>query len=602
MPSSSSDLTSSHAVLQLQREDEARRQAALAAEPDAHTIDTLMAAAGLDEQLINECAQKTSLDELLSRLKVNRPLFLEYLREIGLSKLNDRQKLANVLAKAERLGQLPAATMALPHLKVPEFEEDDGKLTVRLQVPGGTATNQLNVKVEATRLTVQYCNGPTAAHGTLGGRVLAADAFWEIERTPRPEYDPMLDATAQPPPPEDTLVVTLPKAGDGARWVGLFADAVATRRKPPPVPEDAEAARVKAEWEAHLNKRRHQMLYGKDVTPLPPKPAALLKLEAKERVERERRIERRRLEEANGHAAHGGSVTAKEHWQPAKATLLWRDGLTELAGAPDHPADCAPLYTWRETKEAVVVCALTGAARAAAELRLEAGANFVDCFVGGVATPWCGVLCGRVDPSRCAFEVVHDGGDSGGSGGGDSGGSGGSDSGGAADGACAAGAAHADVAAGVCATLRLTLVKESPHALWRAPWPELLPHLDVRERKAAAAGVTPRREWLTVGGWDEEQSGEAWTLVLPLRAGGALRHDDLRVGVTADTFNVHLAGHEDAPLVGGALYGRIAPARCGWHMRAAAPVGTMAVEELVLRLAKEAPGSMWKALIKTAYT
>ena len=37
-------------------------------------------------------------------------------------------------------------------------------------------------------------------------------------------------------------------------------------------------------------------------------------------------------------------------------------------------------------------------------------------------------------------------------------------------------------------------------------------------------------------------------------------------------------------------------------MRAAAPVGTMAVEELVLRLAKETPGSMWKALIKTAYT
>ena len=59
-----------------------------------------------------------------------------------------------------------------------------------------------------------------------------------------------------------------------------------------------EAKRVKAEWQKHLDKRSHQKLYGQDVTPLPPKPEALLKLETKERVERERKAERRRAEEA----------------------------------------------------------------------------------------------------------------------------------------------------------------------------------------------------------------------------------------------------------------------------------------------------------------
>jgi len=89
--------------------------------------------------------------------------------------------------------------------------------------------------------------------------------------------------------------------------------------------------------------------------------------------------------------------------------------------------------------------------------------------------------------------------------------------------------------------------------------------------------------------------------VIPIKAGGNLTHDDLHVCVTATSLNVHVVGQEEKPLLGGELGGRIAPAKCTWSVREAAPIGTMQVEEIELHLVKETP-AMWRDLLKQAYT
>ena len=564
-----------------QREMAAAKARAQAAEPGHHTLESILELSGLEEYA-ERLTAKSTLDEMLSRLKVNRPHFLEYVRDLGVGRLNARQKLANAIAKADRAGQLPAPTIALPHLKPPLFEEDDQRVTVRLSVPSGATTNQLKMTLDATSLRVEYCGGPTAARGKLTGRVVPAETDWEVERSARPEYDPLLDATEQPALADDTMILTLAKQPGSGRWSTLFSDAVAHRIVPPPPAEDANAKAVKAEWEKHKDLRRNQMLFGKPITPMPPKPAAVRHLEERERVERQRRIEKRRVMESHStgdSAGTQGSLTAKEHWQPASALYLWREGLVEVRGAPDHPEDCPPLYTWREDRYTLVLRASTAAGRTQSELRLEAGSNYVDCLVGGLPTPWCGVLCGKIDASKCTLTI---------------------EAGGHAD--CQGAVAGS---ASVCDTLTLTLHKATPAQLWRAPWPELLPQIEARETRRARLGDLPRREWLTAGGggYDELQSEVTWTLTVPLRAGNPkFTHDDLRVGVTAETLNVHVVGMEDTPLVGGELRGRIVPNRCSWKVVPAATVGGLLLENLEVTLVKEMAGSMWRGLLRAAYS
>ena len=68
----------------------------------------------------------------------------------------------------------------------------------RAAVASATATNQIKLHADERSLRVEYCGGPTAAHGTLSGRVRHRDVFWEIARTPPREYDPLADAHEQP--------------------------------------------------------------------------------------------------------------------------------------------------------------------------------------------------------------------------------------------------------------------------------------------------------------------------------------------------------------------------------------------------------------------
>ena len=83
--------------------------------------------------------------------------------------------------------------------------------------------------------------------------------------------------------------------------------------------------------------------------------------------------------------------------------MLWRDGLHSVPGSPEHSEDIAPLYTWHEERQTLLVKASTARGLSASDVRLEAGTNFVDCLVRGQPTPWCGVLVGRVDPARCIW-------------------------------------------------------------------------------------------------------------------------------------------------------------------------------------------------------
>ena len=99
------------------------------------------------------------------------------------------------------------------------------------------------------------------------------------------------------------------------------------------------------------------------------------------------------------------------------------------------------------------------------------------------------------------------------------------------------------------------------------------------------------------------QHEDSWVITLPLRAPeqNKMRHEHLRVGVTADTLNVHIAGQEDAPFLGGELCGRINPARCWWKVRPCVrAIDSQKIDEIELHLVKEKK-SYWYNLIRKHY-
>ena len=83
-----------------------------------------------------------------------------------------------------------------------------------------------------------------------------------------------------------------------------------------------------------------------------------------------------------------------------------------------------------------------------------------------------------------------------------------------------------------------------------APWPELVSQMELRERKSAANGHKPQRVWLSIHGYDAVQTATEWEVLIPIKSGSALTHDDVHVAVTATSLNVHVVGQDDKPLVG----------------------------------------------------
>ena len=193
------------------------------------------------EHLGPALADQAGLRELQDLLAANRPFFLTRLKELGVARLGERQKLANALSKAEKAGRL-AASVPVPHLRPATYRETgDDLVVIRLLLPPGAKSNQLAVAIDANSIDVRLLGQATSLVGTLGGLVRAADCLWELERAPAVEEDPLLPAAAQPAAPPDVLVVTLTKARPAAWTALLKGGGVALREaepeKPPPPAE-----------------------------------------------------------------------------------------------------------------------------------------------------------------------------------------------------------------------------------------------------------------------------------------------------------------------------------------------------------------------------
>ena len=293
------------------------------------TLPMLLKEAGLShliDPLLDKGATMVGFQALLS---TNRPRFLAHLRELGVERLGDRQAVANALTKAEKDERLQPQH-AIPHLRPCVFEEEDASLTVRLKLASGITSNQLKVKFDVTSVLVELMGERTTLAGKLFAPIKPNDCLWELERAARPEYDPLLSAREQPPPPEDALVMTLVKAMP-SKWTTLFVDAMARRFVPPPPPPPAGPPRT-----APLEVKKNAQV-GVGLVPR--------KLDLEGRGRREAEREQRHRQRAH-EAERGAALSAKEFWPAAKAQLLWRTGREPQPGAPDHPEESGPLYSW----------------------------------------------------------------------------------------------------------------------------------------------------------------------------------------------------------------------------------------------------------------
>jgi hypothetical protein len=523
-----------------------------AGQPD---LESILSTCGLAH--LQPLLAQVSLACLHARLASHRPAFLKRLKELGVEKVSERQALANAISRAEKEGHI-SPPVRIPHLIPAIFDEssDFASVTVRLLVPRRTMANQLTVTFEVNVLRAELLGEPTALGGQLFDLIKPHECEWEIERSLSPEYDPLLEADAQPVASPDTLVITLVKAMP-SRWPTLFKDGCVAKRHESPPPQTAQ---VEGPRKLHVNKTSSSPgLYGGiGFTPRKFDPER----ERRREAEREGRVTQRAAE---AKAEETPAVSAAEHWPSARATLLWRDGgSATIEGAPDHPVESGPLFTWVEDPRCIQLRASTRRGLAPSALSLVAKASSVECAVEGRPTPWCGVLVGKIDPEKCTLEVLA-----------------GSD---AMHGSGSASSSSAHD------TLQLTLVKAEPNRLWRAPWPELVTQLDLREKRAAVP--RPTRDQLMLGGWDTQQFGGEWQLVITFKAANErhLSHDDLRVAVTADALNIHVAGQEERPMLAGFLWGRIDPNQCTWRIRKGKPRGTQATDELEVTIVKENPG------------
>jgi len=501
--------------------------------------------------------ESTTLVELQQKAATTRPLLLSYLRELGVQKLGERQSLANAIAKAEKEGRLPPPPRPIPHLQPPVFDEDDQIVTVRLLVPPATSANQLKLRVDANSLCVELQGMVTACNGKLHDLIKPTEYEWELERTPRPEYDPFADANAQPAAPDDTMVITLQKALPG-RWITLFSNAQ-SKRYIAPAPAPAPESDAQKERKHALSVKKRDAMHGIGFVP------RKLDLEKRQQRQSERAW-------GQGRGSELPAASASEHWPAALAQLVWRDGRSSQSGCPDHPEDSDPLYIWVEHKAYIIVEAPTRRGLPTSALSFKPRPSSVECLVCGVPTPWCGHLVGKILPAECSFEVVR--------------------------------SPEPDA---LTDTLRLTLVKAHQNALWRAPWPELLSQLDLKDKRALVR--RPGRSEISVGGFDSSQIDGFFEVQIQYKAGPEqkkyLADDDLRVGLTADALNVHIAGQEDAPLLGGHLGGKIDVARSSYRIQKGKKkdekrVGCP-VEELVLSLRKVDGSGHWRDLFKLVY-
>ena len=546
--------------------------------------------------------QATTLADAQSLLTANRVAFLARLKELGVSKVGERQRLANAIGRAQRAGRIEAVA-PVPHMRPCTWSQTEETMTVRLTLAAGTASALVGFALDVNSLVVRVGDEHTSASGRLGGLVKPDDSTWELERTP---------ATAQAADDlmaADLMVISLAKATPGA-WGRLFHGGASLARPldepptpsrapapapPPPAPSPAaEPAAAPARGPCAFVPRKLQL----GGAAVPRAPSA------------------RRAPSAP--SSSPAAVEACEHWQGEGALLLWRRGASEVTTRPEGPEPEGPLFWWTEDAAAVRVTARTRKGlRAADEAQLVLGERSAALSVDGRPSPWRGALCGRIDVAASGLTVE------------------------AAEGE-------------VWDLLTLTLVKTEPR-LWLAPWREL--QRQQAEEEARRRRLLPaRHELLASGaGWECSQTHEAWTVLLPVRD-GLVAAADLRVAVRparrpphpphpqslapprppprrrpgppvpppgaaagdssgrilgpgssrawhahehvhepvpvpvqvrSDAFNIHLAGQEDTPLLAGELFGRLLPHKCSWRLNPLRDGGTG--EQVTKRLAPPPP-------------
>jgi len=511
------------------------------------------------------------LAELASMLSANRVLFLARLKEWGVSRLVERQRVANGLARAIKAGRV-GTVAATPHLAPCTWTQTDDCLVARLAIPAGTPSSAVAVSFEVNAMDIRVHGEASSMCGRLHGVVKPSDCTWELERAP-PAEPAMFELRADQQP-HDEVVVTLAKGKAGAEWGGLFASGVgmsSKREKPPPPPEKPK--------------------------PAPPPPRAGGGVGGVGFVQRKLKLgERGGGNGGGGGEARGGarsgkavrSLPARDHWEGERARYVWRTGCGQLRCETESPPPVeghgaesggGPLFWWRETAAEVVLTARTRRGIDLSSLRLDAREASLDLEVDGIPSPWSGALCGRALPAGCSAAVLPP-----------------------------AQGCEADHS-----LLQLTVAKadEGPSArYWRAPFRDLLPLVEARERLAEHA---PRGSLLHTpdSGWQSGQTSDAFEVLMPLSADVSTVEDAdrlLRVAVTARSVSVHVAGQPDAPLLAGETHGKLLVGGCSWRLARSKVRGWRGepLQQLELHLAKDTasagPGGHWPDLFSTEYS
>ena len=282
---------------------------------------------------------KLSIMEMHGLLEANRPIFLERLKEVGIDKLAERQKLANALSKAKKRGALPPAS-PMPHLLPCVFKETADQLTVWLAVEAGIKGHQVGFSADANSVDVKVRGERTALSGLLCGHIKPRECTWELERAPPAEYDPLLTAAEQPPTPFDKVVVQLVKATP-ERWVTLFKNGVAKRA------EEANPVLEARRRREELLKEEERKAGPKDWSCINPKPK-----EDRGRVGEIRAMEQMRLKNKADAINDTPTMTAANHWIGARAALVWREGCVRPAPRDLQPQSASGRAAVREASRA----------------------------------------------------------------------------------------------------------------------------------------------------------------------------------------------------------------------------------------------------------
>ena len=562
------------------------------------------------------------LAELASMLSANRVLFLARLKEWGVSRLVERQRVANGLARAIKAGRV-GTVAATPHLAPCTWTQTDDCLVARLAIPAGTPSSAVAVSFEVNAMDIRVHGEASSMCGRLHGVVKPSDCTWELERAP-PAEPAMFELRADQQP-HDEVVVTLAKGKAGAEWGGLFASGVgmsSKREKPPPPPEKPK--------------------------PAPPPPRAGGGVGGVGFVQRKLKLgERGGGNGGGGGEARGGarsgkavrSLPARDHWEGERARYVWRTGCGQLRCETESPPPVeghgaesggGPLFWWRETAAEVVLTARTRRGIDLSSLRLDAReaqrrqrqrrqrCPSADTRAGvwglGVARPRGGrhplPVERRPLRPRPPRGLLRRGAASGTGlrGGPLSAAAHGGEGGRGAFGAVLARAlprpAPARRGARAARRARAPRLAATHARLWLAERPDL-----GRVRGADAAlcrrlhGRGARRPTPGPGPTPPAHARDTCA---------ASRRQDadrlLRVAVTVRSVSVHVAGQPDAPLLAGETHGKLLVGGCSWRLARSKVRGWRGepLQQLELHLAKDTasagPGGHWPDLFSTEYS